>query len=100
FGAWRSETYLIIAMELADRTLADRLKEARESGLPGIPVPELLEYLRAAAKGVDYLNQPHPLVEGRDPLRVQHRDIKPANILLVGDGVKVADFGLARVLER
>jgi WD40 repeat protein len=100
FGAWRTDSHLIVAMELADRTLADRLNEAKGQGLPGIPLPELLDYLRAAARGIDYLNQPHQLVEGQPPVRVQHRDIKPANILLVGDGVKVADFGLARVLER
>jgi serine/threonine protein kinase len=30
---------------------------------------------------------------------VQHRDIKPANLLLLNGGVKIADFGLAKVLE-
>jgi WD40 repeat protein len=99
FGAWQTPGHLIIAMELADRTLGDRCREAREQGLPGIPGPELLEYFREAAKGIDFLNEPRHRLAGKENLRVQHRDIKPHNILLVGGGVKVADFGLARLLE-
>jgi serine/threonine protein kinase len=89
FGYWERPPHLILAMELGDRTLMDRLQEARGQGGPGIPAAELLEYLREAAKGVDYLNE----------RGIQHRDIKPHNLLLVGGGVKVADFGLARLLE-
>src|SRR5262249_55204931 len=53
------------------------------------PQRELLEYMREAAKGIDHLNE----------LGIQHRDIKPQNFLLVGGGLKVADFGLAKILE-
>ena len=42
------------------------------------------------AKGIDHLNG----------LGIQHRDIKPQNLLIAGGGVKVADFGLAKVLEQ
>jgi serine/threonine protein kinase len=56
FGAWQREDLLIIAMELADRTLLHRLQEARRQRLPGIPLAELLEYMRESAKGIDYLN--------------------------------------------
>jgi formylglycine-generating enzyme required for sulfatase activity len=90
FGAWERDGVLVVAMELADRTLADRLSEAMRQGLPGIPRAEALEYLSDAARGIDHLNG----------LGIQHRDVKPKNLLLVGGVVKVADFGLAKLLEK
>jgi formylglycine-generating enzyme required for sulfatase activity/tRNA A-37 threonylcarbamoyl transferase component Bud32 len=89
FRVWRLGNHLIIAMELGDRTLYQRLLDAEREGQPGIPRHELVEYLREAAKGLDHLHS----------LGVQHRDVKPQNFLLVGGSVKVADFGLAKVVE-
>ncbi len=89
FGTWQDHGYLIIAMELADRTLLDYYHELTSQGLPGIPIPELFDYMLEAAKGIDHLNS----------LGIQHRDIKPHNLFLVGGSVKVADFGLAQVVE-
>jgi serine/threonine protein kinase len=90
FGAWQKENVLILAMELGDCTLQDRLEEALNRKLPGIPLNESMAYMSDAADGLDALN-----AENR-----QHRDVKPANLLVVGSGVKVADFGLAKVLEQ
>lgn len=83
------EDRLMIVMELADGSLQDRLKQCRQQGLPGIPLPELLTIFREACEALDFLHAHH----------VQHRDIKPANILLLQGHAKVADFGLARLQE-
>jgi serine/threonine protein kinase len=97
FGAWQQDEMLIIAMELAEGTLLSRQAAAVAEGQPGIPAEELLEYMADAARGIDYLNEPRP--EDGQPHGIQHRDIKPANLLLLGGCVKVADFGLAKVLQ-
>jgi serine/threonine-protein kinase len=90
FGAWRKDKFLIIAMELGAGTLMQRLQECKNLGQEGIPFSELREYLAEAARAIDYLNE----------RGIQHRDVKPQNLLMVGGGVKVADFGLAKFLEQ
>jgi serine/threonine protein kinase len=100
FGIWHRDDLLIIGMELADETLLDRLRRANHEGQAGVPAEELLEYMREAAKGIDFLNEPRHSVGGATGVSITHRDIKPPNLLLVGGGVKVADFGLARAVER
>src|SRR5207245_3188773 len=37
FGVWRTDNALILAMELCDRSLHDRLKAVRCQGLQGLP---------------------------------------------------------------
>ena len=100
FGAWQVEDVLIVGMELADRSLGDRLLEATAQGLRGIPREELLGYLTDVASAIDYLNSDRHVLEGRNGVGLQHRDLKPQNILLFGDGAKVADFGQSRILDR
>src|SRR6185295_4708692 len=43
--------------------------------------------MRDTADALDYMTEQHSL---------QHLDIKPENLLLVGDRIKVADFGLVK----
>lgn len=81
------DDYLVIVMELADRTLADRFKQCRSQGLPGVPREELLNYLQEAAEALDLMNSLYQL---------QHLDIKPQNLFLVHNHIKVADFGLVK----
>jgi pSer/pThr/pTyr-binding forkhead associated (FHA) protein len=100
FASWQTEEWLIIGMELADKTLMDRFQEMTAQGKCGIPRDELLDYFQEAARGIDFLNEPRQLADGMERFAIQHRDIKPQNILLIGNGVKVADFGLARLMTQ
>jgi hypothetical protein len=86
---WSLEDRLVIVMELADDSLADWNREVRQVSEEGIPVAELLAYFREAAEALDYLHR----------MNVLHRDVKPANLLRLKGHAKVADFGLARMME-
>jgi eukaryotic-like serine/threonine-protein kinase len=85
------EGEVAIVMELAEKSLYDVFQERRQEGHAGIARDKLLRYMADAADGLDYLSETHNLM---------HLDVKPRNLFLVGDHVKVADFGLAKHLER
>jgi len=86
---WENASQLVIVMELAERSLHQRLLQCQEQQLHGIPIDELKQYMTGVAAAIDYLNS-HS---------IQHRDIKPHNLLLFNGGVKVADYGLLRELK-
>lgn len=91
---WSHARYIIIAMELADGSLAD-LFDIYQNDFGGpLPPEHSCHYLTQAAKGLDFLNARQHEVNGLR-VAVQHCDVKPSNLLLVGDQVKVADFGLS-----
>ena len=76
---------LFFVMEFIDGQDLAKLIEQRGA----LPVDEVLRIFRAVAEALVYAHR-----EG-----VIHRDIKPANVLIKASGeVKVADFGLAKIV--
>lgn len=68
---------------MEDGDLCDRLIQRQK-----LPESEAQVIVSQVLQGLEYLHRHHIL----------HRDIKPENILLHGDAVKIADFGLAKQL--
>jgi TolB-like protein/Flp pilus assembly protein TadD len=66
-------------------SLRDRLRRERQ-----LPIADAVRLTREAALALDFAHR-----QG-----VVHRDIKPENILLVDGQALVADFGIARAIER
>ena len=73
-----------IVMEYIEgETLAERLKKG------ALPLDKVLEYGIQIADGLDTAHR----------VGIVHRDVKPANAMLTKSGVKLLDFGLARLVE-
>ena len=75
-----------VAMELLDGA------DLSAWTIPGkrLPHKEVLRIIRGVAEGLDFAHS----------MGVVHRDIKPANIMLQSNsGVKITDFGIARVIS-
>jgi serine/threonine protein kinase len=66
---------------LEGETLADRLKRG------ALPLDQALEYARQMASALAAAHE----------LGIVHRDLKPSNVMLTKSGVKLLDFGLARL---
>ena len=86
-------------MELCKDNLKDRIEDKQKyfGRMPDekIRIAEYvvsLEILRELAEGVKYLHS-------QTPKPIIHRDLKPANVLISDDGLKLCDFGLAKIHE-
>lgn len=90
---WCIRRYLVMAMELAEGTLADLLESYQSQGNESIVPEHVCLLLAEAAEALDFLNARRHDINGRI-VAIQHCDVKPSNLLLVGDKLKVADFSL------
>jgi serine/threonine protein kinase len=92
-NVWSLPGYIVVAMELADGSLFDMLDVYQcEYHMP-LPPVLVAGYLRQAAVALDFLNARRHQFDGR-AVGFMHCDVKPSNLLLVGEMVKLADFGL------
>lgn len=73
-----ADNYYLV-MELCDQELYQRIKKQR------LTESEIRFYGKQLAEGLQYLHSQN----------IIHRDIKLGNLLLQGDVLKIADFGLA-----
>ncbi len=91
---WTVPGYIVVAMELAEGSLADLLEvHLSEDGKP-IPAKKVCSYLSQVAKALDFLNARQHRIDG-NLVGIQHCDVKPPNMLLFDETVKLADFGLS-----
>jgi serine/threonine protein kinase len=95
---WFQGGAIVVAMELADGSLLELLEAYQTEYGTNVPAQDLIPMLRQAADALDFLNARAHDHSG-SKVAFQHCDIKPSNLLLVGETVKLADFGLSTALR-
>jgi len=93
-GVHASSHYIILSMERADGNLEDLRQVYLEETGKSIPSDHVLEMLEQVAVALDFLAELKLPGVNQSSRGLQHCDIKPSNLLLMGNCVKIADFGL------
>lgn len=91
---WSIPDFIVVAMELADGSLFDLLDVYMAEYGTALPPTLVAGYLKQAAVALDFLNARRHTFDGR-LVGFMHCDVKPSNLLLIGEVVKLADFGLS-----
>lgn len=86
FGEYRGNYYIVMPY-LAGETLKDALRKAKTDNQP-LSLDRAYRLIGQVCAALTYTH-----ARG-----IVHRDLKPSNIFLVGEQVKLIDFGLAREL--
>lgn len=85
--AYPDETNMCLVLEYHPSDLAEVIAQAKDS----LPIDHIKAYSQMLLGALSYLHE----------RRIVHRDVKPSNVLLSSTGsVKLADFGLARVISQ
>jgi serine/threonine protein kinase len=91
---WCHLSYIVVVMELAEGSLLDLLEASQNEFGGPVPPDQVSLMLSQVAAALDFLNTRQHLIADKR-VAIQHCDVKPSNMLLVGNTVKVADFGLS-----
>ncbi len=86
--------YIVVVMEVAEGSLTDLLEAYREEFNAPIVPEQVCFYLAQVADALDFLHARNHTMDNQK-VGIQHCDIKPSNMLLFGETVKLADFGLS-----
>jgi serine/threonine-protein kinase len=81
-GEESGDPYIVMEL-LSGESLAQRMKRG------AMPVSEAVPIVLAVLNALQALHR----------RQIIHRDLKPSNVFLTADGVKLLDFGLARVIQ-